>query len=208
MRALFDEVGKDLALLKNAFEQGWVALNREYEFTTETDVEEYALPDDFVELVGGTIWDKDSYYEARGPLTPHEWQAVKSGLVESATLTPRYRLRRSENAAKRAFFIDPIPAGGDTLVFEYLSDAWVLSDGAYYNEIKTDGDTIVLDDDMVQKWLVVQLRDNKGLQIGIRLSQAIDKQKRIFGTDAGGRKIVLSPRRHSYPNIPESGFGV
>ena len=87
-RRLFNQTGKDIALLKNAFEQGWVALNREYEFTTDTDVEEYALPADFVELVGGTVWDRDSYYEARGPLTPHEWQAVRSGLVESATLTP------------------------------------------------------------------------------------------------------------------------
>ena len=81
-----------LRLMKNAFEQGWVALNREYEFTTDADVEEYALPDDFVELVGGTVWDRDSYYEARGPLTPHEWQAVRSGLVESATLTPTLSL--------------------------------------------------------------------------------------------------------------------
>ena len=207
MRRLFNQVGRDIALMKNAFEQGWVALTREHEFTTDTDVEEYAFPDDFVELVGGTVWDRDSYYEARGPLTPHEWQAVRSGLVESATLTPRYRLRRSANGAKRAFFIDPIPAGGDELVFEYLSNSWLDSDGTPSNVILSDADTVVFDEDMVEKQLVWRFLRARRLSYGVEQAIAEDNTRRIFGTDAGSRKIVLSPRRHSYPNVPESGFG-
>ena len=107
-KTLLNRTGRSLVLMRNAFGQGWVSSTNEYTFDTVADQEEYALPADFVRFVDGTIWDRDSYYEARGPLTPHEWQAVRSGLVESATLTPRYRLRRSSDSTARAISKRPI----------------------------------------------------------------------------------------------------
>ena len=45
-------------------------LTREHTFLTEDGVEEYAFPADYHSLVDGSVWDRDSYYEARGPLEP------------------------------------------------------------------------------------------------------------------------------------------
>ena len=65
---LLNRVGKRLARMRNSRGGGWSVLTREHTFLTEDGVEEYAFPADFHSLVDGSVWDRDSYYEARGPL--------------------------------------------------------------------------------------------------------------------------------------------
>ena len=96
-----------------------------------------------------------------------------------------------------------------TLVFEYLSNGW-LDQRRYTNrrDPKTDGDTVVFNDDMMEKQLVWRLKQCEGFAVSpLNWLSLRTTHGGIFGTDAGSRKIVLSPRRHSYPNVPESGFG-
>ena len=69
-------------------------------------------------------------------------------------------------------------------MFEYLSNGWLDSDGTPTDVIKTDGDTVVFNDDMMEKQLVWRLKQSRGLPFSVELAIAEDNT-RLFGTDAG-----------------------
>ena len=208
---LLNRVGKRLARMRNSRGGGWSVLTREHTFLTEDGVEEYAFPADFHSLVDGSVWDRDSYYEARGPLSPQQWQTIKSGLIESVALTPRYRIRRSTAGTGRAFWVDPVPSQAETLVYEYISDAWLMDSGGteFRSAITDDADEPVLDSEMVESNLIWRVKQAQHLNFAVELADAEMETKRLIAEDTGLATVNLSDgRRYRYAvNIPESGFG-
>lgn len=109
--------------VKNEFP--WPELTKEYTFTLSSGVASYALPSDFNTFVAETYWNRTSAWPITS-VNSSEWQGYKSGLIASI---PRQRFRIKGITTKQ-FFVDPTPGAdddGDTVVFEYISNAAVVA---------------------------------------------------------------------------------
>ena len=211
MLVLLNRGGQNLTRLRNTWGAGWTVLTREHEFTTVADQAEYVLPEDFEALIDRTVWDRSTYREARGVLSPFQWQEVRSGLIESTALTPRYRLRRNSGGTGRSIWLDPTPAGGDEIVLEYASKNWLVdADGSEFKaKITADTDEPLFDDDLVEQDLVWRYKQSRGLTFAAELAEFELERDRRIAEDAGARSIRVGGGRHliRYPNVPEFGFG-
>jgi hypothetical protein len=102
----------------------WPELTKTYTFDLVASQERYALPTDLDTLITQTIWNRDQTWPIRGPLTPQEWEVIKSGTAVSEPYN-RYKV---QGWGSGEFFIDPIPTAseaGQTLAFEYQSVNWI-----------------------------------------------------------------------------------
>ena len=102
---------------------GWTVCQYEHTITTSASQTQYALPGDFSRQIDQTHWNRGTRWPIIGPISPQEWQLIKSGVVTSY---PRQRYRIWGNNASR-LFIDPTPSSAETLVFEYISYGWVTA---------------------------------------------------------------------------------
>ncbi|MGI9417172.1 MAG: hypothetical protein ACR2RA_04970 [Geminicoccaceae bacterium] len=214
MLALLNREGKNLTKMRNQYNGCWTILEREYTFTTTASEDEYALPDDFGDLLGDTVWDRDSFFEVRGPLAPAEWQAVKSGLAVTPSLRRRFRIKRiadfSDNTRK--FNIDPEPtATGETLVFEYCSKEWTsnAAGSTFAASFSADTDTGLLDEDLLEMGLIWRFKAAKRFDFAAELAEYEIERDRRFALDAGTTRVFMARRRFILPpaNVPETGFG-
>lgn len=209
------------ALARRAHPLGaWVALTKEHTFTTTADTAEYDLPADFARLIDGTIWDRAQYMEMRGPLTPWEWQEVKSSVLgSSVAVTRRYRIRNvgasSTTPGTVKFTIDPTPsASGEALVFEYASKHWCKSAaGAGQTEWAADSDLGVLDEYLVRLGVKWRLLRALGMAYGEERDEYDRECDQAIARDGGGRGTlsIAGGRRRFRPigagNVPDTGFG-
>ena len=207
---LLNRTGRNLAQKRNTWGAGWTVLTREHLFTTVEGQDEYPLPADFLGFVDGSVWDRSTYREARGVLSPQQWQQVKSGLVESAVITPFYRLRRSSDGRGRAFFLDPVPAGGDLLVFEYLGGNWVsdVDNSTFRDAITEDTDIPLFDGDLVEMGTLWRFKQARGLSYAAELGEFENQESIRFADDAGARKITIGRQRgrRYFANIPDGNW--
>lgn len=201
-------VGRDLAIMKNSFGQGWAVLQLEHVFETVADQAEYALPGGFERLVDGTVWNRDSYREARGNLTAAEWQLVRSSLIETLSISPFYRMRRASDGMGLAFFLDPTPSSAETLVFEYVSKHWVRSSdgGETRDRFMEDTDAPLFDEELMQLGLVFEFRQSRGLSFATELAKFERRRDRLFSHDTGSRVLRVGRNKNRYRgiNIPET----
>lgn len=212
MLVLLNRSGNTLARMRNTWGGGWAALTREHRFRTIAGEEEYQFPDDFQAIADGTVWDRSTYREARGPLSPQEWQQVRSGLIESNQITPNYRIRRGSNRGRRAFAVDPVPEVSEDMVLEYISDAWVVdADGGFANKVTADTDGFIYDADLIEMDIVWRFKQSRGLSFAAELAEFEIERDRRFAEDAGVRALVIGRRPMGGiggANISETGFGV
>ena len=209
MIALFNRAGQTMTRMRNTWGAGWTALTREYEFETTPGVAEYALPDDFEALIDGTVWNRSVYREARGVLSPQQWQEVKGGLIETVSLAPLYRIRRGTTGG-RALFLDPTPQDRDTLVFEYASRNWLQNAArdAYLDRVAADTDLPLFDDDLLEMSILWRFKQSRGLTFAAELAEYEQETMRRLAEDAGARSISIgrgSDRgRRRGLNVPET----
>lgn len=206
-----NESGRSQVLKRNAFNQGWSVLTREYLFNTAPNVDEYAFPDDYIGLVSETLWDRSNRRFGEGPLTPSQWQYQKSGRVGTTDLNPRFRIRRKTTGLGKALYLDPVPTDVRTLAIEYISRNW-LSDSTgtrFYDTIESDSDIPLIDFQLLIMDLNWRFRSSRGLSYAIELAKFEQREAELFGQDAGTTIINLdSHNGYSLePNIAETGFG-
>ena len=215
MLALSNKGGKQLAKRGKGI-GGWAVLTTEHTFTTTASTAEYALPSDFDWLIADTLWDRTNFFKLRGPVSPQEWQQIKSGVLASST-GPRRRVRIKPSAATepatsvKAFFVEPTPATtGDTLVFEYMSKSWCEAAGGT-NQVAwaADTDVGILDEYLLELDLKWRFKKEKGVEFGddkkefeLELSQALAR-------DGGAKVLSMGGPSELFltGNIPEAGFG-
>ena len=126
MLPLMNRGGRILGSRRGSFSQGWPEMVKEHTFTTTAGLESYPFPDDYVEIVNMSVWDRTTFRDAQGPISPQEWQAFKSGLIDRIALTPAYRIKLDPDTNTVRFFLDPVPdSDSEELVFEYISRNWV-----------------------------------------------------------------------------------
>ena len=216
MLTLLNRGGQVLASKRGSFGEGWPELTREHVFTTIADQPGYSLPQGFSELINDSVWDRDTYRQAPGPLSPQQWQAIKGGLIESVALTPRYRLKLNENTSIVQFFIDPTPTvSGERLAFEYMSVNWVrpsLTSAISQSRVVKNTDIPVFPEHLVEIDLEWRTRKSVGLNYSTDLAEFEMERDRLFAQSVGKRTIHMGERygdgRLLGLNVPESGFGL
>ena len=209
MLKLLDRSGIALSRMRNSWGASWAVLTVEWEFETVPGVQEYAFPDDYEALLDDTLWDRDTYREARGVLSPQEWQALRSGLVQTVALAPYYRISRGSVPSRKSLYLEPVPEDRRRLVLEYLSNGWVIGpDQGLRKRITTDNDETILDDEILELALLWRFKQANGLAFATELAEYEMEVRRRFAEDAGTRTITLGDTGYrQWPNIAETGFG-
>ena len=167
----------------------------------------YALPSDYDYMISGTQWDRGFRWQIYGPLTPAEWQVLKSGLSPTG---PRRRFRLFGGM----FHLDPIPYDSNLLVYEYYSTSFAMALGATSATAFTaDTDTYVLLDDLMILGLKWRYRRAKGIDYSDEFKQYEDAMQREIGRDGASQTLqldVVQPdvRLLTSSQIPDTGFGV
>jgi hypothetical protein len=205
--ALANREGRVLAAAANK-DGGLQALRQEYIFSTVSGTESYVMPLDINFSMPNTFWDRSLRMPLIGPLSPAEWQTLKSGIVGS--LGPRTRYRVMGNM----FYLNPLPSTVSTLVYEYYSTGWCQSlAGTAQNAWAADTDYYSLDDDCMVLGVIWRYLSAKGLAYAEQYNEwmrAVDRYKARTGfggmlalnAGCGDNSFLLSNR-----NIPDGGFG-
>lgn len=167
----------------------------------------YTLPSDFAYFQQLTWWDRTYRWQMFGPLTAQEWQVLKSGL---SPVGPRRFFRIMGNQ----FFIHPAPsASGQTMVFEYFSNAWCQSNAAAaQNTWLADTDYYSLDDDAFIMGLKWRFKAAKGLDYAQEIKDYTFACDRQIARDGGNKDLRTNVQAKdvyllNYNNIPDTGFG-
>lgn len=212
MLALLNRGGKALARQKNAWGGGWQVLERLHSFDTVASTAEYDLPADFGSILGNTVWNRDEFFEVRGPSSPAMWQQLQSGLATSSQLRQVYRIKRIADfsTTARKFSIDPTPASAETVVFEYLSTSWVADTaGADFKQaFAVDTDMPLLPETLHEMDLIWRMKHAKGLEYGADLAEFEQERDRLIAAEVGATVSMGRRRAKLFPiNVPDTGYG-
>jgi hypothetical protein len=182
---LAQEEGEELARYGD-----WRALRKEKTFTTiaaETQTDT-PIPTDLAGIIDGTIWNRSARRPLYGPYTAAEWQQYKSGLT--FPVVDGFTLRGT------AWLMQPIPAAGLTIAYEYRSSNWCQSSSLVPQSAwAADTDTALISERLMRLGVVWRFKQKRGLEWQTDhenyLSEcdgelARDKPRRIIDMKYGG----------------------
>lgn len=156
--------GKDLAK-----KHDWAILQKEYTFSTASGTSSYDLPSDYDHVLPYTQWDRGNYWRLIGPLSPSEWQYMKSGIV---TQGPRTQYRFKPLSGTMKFYVNPTPSSVVTLAYEYVSNQWCESStGTGKTEFTADTDVVRLDTELFNLGINWRTRKSMGLPFIVEFDQ-------------------------------------
>lgn len=203
--ALANREGRE-AMARGVSIGGWQMLRKEYLFNMVPAQDTYPLPADIDHLCPQTYWDRGFRWQLLGPLSPQEWQVLKSGISPTG---PRRRFRIMGGQ----FVVDPVPSDTNQLVLEYYSANWCQSaTGTGQRSWTKDTDTYLLDDDTMVMGIVWRFRRAKGLDYETEKQDWQNALDRVLARQAGARTLSLSTRSSdtfllNNNNVPDTGFG-
>lgn len=167
----------------------------------------YSLPNDFSFFIGDTWWDRSYRWQLAGPVSPQEWQQLKSGL---SPVGPRRYFRVIGNK----LYLHPAPSvTGNTLVFEYYSNAWCQSvAAAALNTWSADTDYYNFDDDAFILGLKWRFKASKGLDYAQEKADYATVCERLLARNGGNRNLMTNAQSRdlrllSANQIPDTGYG-
>ena len=189
---------------------GWQAMVKTATITLVDGQADYNLPTDVVTPVTMTFWDVNYRWQLLGPLSPQEWDVLVYGISPAG---PRRRFRIKNNQMS----INPTPGSadaGNTLVFEYYSNAWCQSAaGVGQTKFAADTDTYVLDDDSLVLGIKWRFLRAKGLDYTEEKALWADMLLRAMARDGADRYLPTNAQARqdtqllSENNVPDTGFG-
>ena len=200
--------GKDLLLE----DPPWSTLIREHTFSTQNNVEEYALPSDYQRMINNTAWDRNQFWQIRGGLTPQQWQVIRSGLYQTARLSSNFRIKQATDKKSKAFFLDPVPTSVRTLVFEMQSNGLFYDNAGdpYTGRPAADTSETIFDEEMMTLGIIWRFKMARGFPY---LGDREDYQQyrdRTIAQDRAPPTLTVNemPWRLPIGNIPDTGFGL
>ena len=204
MRALCNQEVKDLGRAHS-----WQVLQREYTWIATAEEEQVNIRTDvmdFDRFMPYTMFNRTRNRIVSGPLTPSEWQDLKS---RSATVV--YDAFR-ERANKLLFM--PTPTAGQEYVFEYVSCYTVSDAGSAETKIKftADGDYPLVDEELVTLGLIWRWYRAKGLDYSEAFTSYEAMKRELMSRDGGQRGADLGKfsgwRGPRFPLFPDSSWNV
>lgn len=198
---LINRSGKRLA------KKDWTILQREHTFATVNGTASYNLPADFDRLLDSTCWNRDTYWQLRGPLNARDWQIKKSALVATTSLRQNFRIRPDSRVNK--FYIDPTPTLVEDMVFEYASAQWVKDSGNTVGKsaYALDTDISLIAEELIELDVIWRLLNRNGFayaeerdEADRAIAEAFASDRAVSVLDFGG----ISPV--PVANIPEGNF--
>lgn len=205
--ALANREGYALSMRSSSF-GGWPVLRKEHIITTVASQANYAFPSDLRYFINTTAWDRTNKWPLRGPVSPQEWQVLKSGTIGSVGPRRRFRIMAGD------IYFDPTPeSGGETFVIEYYSNGWCESSGGTpQDRWQANTDVPVLPDECFITGLIWRFRRAKGLDYGEEY-KTYEATVSSEMARAGMAKIAdltgepVGERFLDDLNIPDSGYG-
>jgi hypothetical protein len=205
--ALANREGKEFAGLACPF-GGWQSLHTEYTFTTVNGQASYSLPSDLEYFAYETFWDGARRWELVGPIDAQEKQLLRYGNIASGP-------RRKFYIRADKIYLDPVPTvDGETIAFDYYSNAWVLAEDGVTTKSRfsVDTDTLKIDEDcfiMGLKWRFLRA---KGLDYAQEQADYTEAVNLRIARDCGQRSLSMSSRGMGNrfideSNLPDSGLG-
>lgn len=175
----------------------------------------YPFPSDYDHVTNATAWDRQNRWQMLGPLTPQEWQTLKSGVSPSG---PRRRFRVQGNQ----FLLDPPPTSNAVLVYEYTSSGFCAPAGtvvspqsaAFQSSWLLDTDIGVLSEDLMTLGVKWRWLRAKGFAYDEEFRTYTDARERAASRDGGGARALVMNRQVastqliSASQIPDTGYGV
>lgn len=205
--ALANREGKELSA-REGINGGWPQLRKLHTITTVADQESYDFPSDLQYFVNTTAWDRTNKFPMLGPVSPQEWQILKSGTIGSVGPRTRFRIMAGQ------LYFNPAPdSAGDTFVLEYYSDTWCQSSEESAQRLwASDTDTPLLPDDCFILGLMWRFRRAKGLDYAEEFNAYEDLVTREIGRSGMAPIVDLTGSRAGLrfldeSNIPDTGFG-
>lgn len=167
----------------------WQILQKETSFTTaatETQTTLSAVASDFARIVNRSMWNRTESRRILGPLNAQEWQHRKAAAAQAA-VTYFFRIRGD------SILFNPTPTAGQSVYFEYISTKWCQSSGGTaQTNWAADGDTALIDEDIIKLGIVWRWKMAKGLEYAEDFRTYEMALQDIFGADAGKDNIDLT----------------
>lgn len=124
----------------------WPQLQKIQTITLVNGQASYAFPNDFNAYIAQTIWNPSMRWTVVGPMSPQNWEFLKSGLINTQPWM-RFRIWQGQ------IFFDPTPTSvnnGQTVTVEYQSNNYCQSaTGTWQNKWTNDTDTFLLPEDIM-----------------------------------------------------------
>jgi hypothetical protein len=205
LRALLKDLGRNLLR-----EHGWTHLQKVHTFDTEAATAAYDLPEDSARTISGTYWNRGQLLPMGGPLSPQEWQALKSGLGVTAF---QYYFRVYGDL----MYLHPTPSSVVTIAYEYQSTWWVQGENdpdAPSKANPTDkDDTLWFDPRLLTTGLKLAFLTQKGMDTSAAANAYERALAHALGMDGASPTLSISGggvrpfRPIDGLNLPDTGFG-
>lgn len=203
MRYLLQTAGEELTL---AHLWEWQVATHAI-LTGALDTGNYPLPDDFLQMIDQTGWERSENVPLFGPLSAQDWTYLLGRDLVSSTIYASFRLKGGEFS----IFPQPPPQGLD-VNFEYQSRNWV-DDGTLKDIIEAGSDVVLFDKTLASRYLKVKWLEAKGFDT----TKAQDDFNAVFGAitskDKGAEIISAGRNARAFPyldsryNTKDSGYG-
>lgn len=202
MQSLADQEVKDLARAHD-----WQALQKEVTFiATATEEQVGVIPADFDRFIPYTMFNRTRTRIVSGPLTPQEWQDLKS---RAATVVyDAFRQRGN------ALLFMPIPTAGQEYAFEYVTKWPVSNAGGTETKPKftMDGDFPLVDEELTTLGVLWRWYRAKGLDYAEAFRSYETMKRELTARDAGQRGAHLGKytgeKGPRYPLFPDSSWNL
>ena len=124
----------------------WAQLQKIQTITLVNGTPSYDFPTDFDSYIPDTVWNPSMRWTVSGPISPQNWEFLKSGLINSQPWM-RYRIWAGK------IYFDPTPTttnDGQTVTIEYQSNSFCMSAaGVAQSRWMKDSDVFLLPDDIM-----------------------------------------------------------
>ena len=207
MRYLLNSGGKELSRRR-----AWTHLRKEHTFTTVQGTSVYQYPDGFLSMIGQTGWNRTNRLPLGGPLSPQEWQYLKSRLT-GVVFTVLFRpMQQTIN-----LYPDVNTPGGYDIAFEYQTRYWLqpapgVGDTPTAEAATLGTDVIMLDPLLMARKLKLDFLKAKGFDTTAAQRDYDLTYDEVAGNDSDSPVLTAHNRTQIDPllggqSIPFTGFG-
>lgn len=204
MRYLLQTAGEELSI---AHVWEWQSASHSI-VTGALDTGKYPLPDDYLQMIDQTGWERSENVPLFGPLSAQDWTYLLGRDLVSYTIYASFRIHEGQFQ----IFPQPPPEGLN-INFEYQTKNWVDGAGGLTDSIEIGSDVVMFDRTLSTRYLKVKWLESKGFDT----SKAQDDFNLIFSTitskDKGNEIISCGRNARAFPyldsryNTKDSGYG-